>query len=447
MYVERFFQKATSKLVSLVLSTFSTIVLVGSVAPQTAHATLYTDIYEVVDYDSPYMTIEVEVDPIEDSILDTIDTETTIYPHSEYFLVEAEVPSDRIEINEDTLYSQNDLLPFADTSQQYSFPYFNAYRDSFRDMATYVDYYLYYSSDLNDHYLVPPMNITDEVSSIANLGDLIIIQGTDISHKLRQYYFADATDDLLERYELKQYIPTSIYADAKASMLRAEDLYSQMDSSDSDYDFITERMDEMREDFKILTARYNNGQFEDHVVINVYVSEELEDNETLQANLDAVEEAVQSLPSDFLRRLSNIYMLDSWEMPTSEVAGFTLHGFAMDDGTVYYVGDEIIYKNLVYHEFGHTLDFATSALVDWDENVTDSLSSQEDWQAIFEEEWADEDSYYHSTTESFAEGFGVYALEYFLGETPDLSAYPDSSLEDRPQTRAYFEELFETLGY
>src|SRR5699024_9315285 len=78
-------------------------------------------------------------------------------------------------------------------------------------------------------------------------------------------------------------------------------------------------------------------------------------------------------------------------MPPSETPGFTLHGLAKDDGTVYFVGDKPIYKNLIYHEFGHTLDFASYALIDWDKEIEDSWSTQDDWQAIYESEWRSEE--------------------------------------------------------
>lgn len=433
--------------VSALFIVMSTLFLLLSVRPQGIQAVNFTtDLSEIIDYDAPYQTFEIEVDPIEDSILDTIDTETTAYTHSEYSLVEAELPSDQVEINEDTLFSQDELLPFAQTDQLYDYPYFNGVLDTFRDLATYVNLYLYYSSEITDHYLVGPMNMTDDVVSLYNYSDLILTQVYDIDHKLRQVYFNEMTDDLVERYELKAYIPTSIYADAKASMLRAEELYAQVDSSDSDYELATDAIEEGREVFQILTQRYNNGM-SDTVTLNLYVSEELKEDEVLQANIEIIEEAVHSLPGDILRRLSNIYMLTSWEMPAAEVSGFSLHGLAMDNGTLYFVGDEIIYKNLVFHEVAHTVDFGSHALTDWTTNEMDAFSTQANWEQIFEEEWADDESYYNSTMESFAEGFGVYALEYFLGESPDLEAYPNSSLEDRPQTRAYFEELFETLGY
>ena len=430
------------------LISISTVLIVTTSSPVWTQALeITTDLTENINYDQPYKVYEIEVDPIGDSILDSIDTETTVYPHSDYTIVEADLPSDQVEIDEATLFSEDDLLPFSVTDQLYDYPYFNGMRDSFRDQATYINLYLYYSDALSDHYLVGPMNMNSDVMSIFQISDLIFAQTYDIDHKLRQIYFDGLTDELMERYQLKAYIPTSIYADSKASMLRAEALYQQIDSSDSDYDLATDAIEDARETFHILTTRYNNGMTKDKVTINLYVSEEVEDGETLQANIASIDEAIHSLPADVLRRLSNIYLLASWEMPASETPGFTLHGLAKDNGTLYYVGDELIYKNLVYHEVGHVVDFASHALIDWVNSERDSFSNQEDWTEIFEAEWADPESYYNSTLESFAEGFGVYALEYFLGESPDLDAYPNSSLENRPLTRDYFENLFETLNY
>lgn len=405
-----------------------------------------TEFIDTIDYTQPDFTQEVEAESVSNSPLDLIDTETTVYPQSDYTIVDAELPSEQIEIDTETLFSTDELLPFAQTEELYPFTHFNAYKEHFRDIATYVSYYIYYSSSLTDHYLVAPMNIVDEVIDLFSYSDLIAIQRLDINHKLRQIYFNEYTDDLIERYELKEVIPQTIYADAKASMLRAEELYSQVDPQSSDYELATETIEMAREEFSILTNKYNNGYLE-NPIINYYVSEELEDNDVLEENIAAIQEVVDTLPSELKRRLSNIYLLAEYEMPASSTPGFSLHGFAKDDGTVYFVGDEIIYKNLIYHEFGHTLDFASYALLDWDEETEDSWSTQDDWQAIFEKEWADEESYYNSTIESFAEGFGVYALKYFLDEDPDLEAYPDSSLEERPETVAYFEQLFEELGY
>lgn len=436
------------KIMRQLLIALSMVLIVTTSSPVLTQALeITTDLTENINYDQPYKVFEIEVDPIGDSSLVTMDTETTVYPHSEYFLVEAELPSDQVEINEDTLFNEGDLLPFAVTDQLYDYPYFNGERGSFRDQATYINLYLYYSDALSDHYLVGPMDMNADVMGIFQISDLIMTQTYDIDHKLRQIYFDQLTDDLIERYELKAYIPTAVYADAKASMLRAEILYQQIDSSNNDYDLATTALEDAREAFHILTARYNNGMMEDKVTINLYVSQEVEEGESLEANVASIDEAIHSLPADVLRRLSNIYLLASWEMPASETLGFTLHGLARDNGTLFYVGDELIYKNLVYHEVGHLVDFASHALTDWVNSEMDSLSTQEDWVQIFEAEWADPDSYYNSTLESFAEGFGVYALEYFLDESPDLDAYPDSSLEDRPMTREYFANLFETLNY
>ncbi|XJS10627.1 hypothetical protein ACF3NG_11025 [Aerococcaceae bacterium WGS1372] len=429
----------------LIISIVSIILIAGPKLIQAIDIT--TDLNENINYDEPYKVFKIAVEPVQGSILDDIDTETTAYPHSEYSIIEAELPSDQVEIHEDTLFSQDELLAFAQTDQLYDYPYFNGELDTFRDLATYINAYLYYSSDLSEHYLVAPMNMTDDIVNFFSYSNLIETQAHDIDHKLRQVYFNEMTDDLIERYQLKAYIPTSIYADAKASMLRAEELYIQIDSTDSDYGLATKALEDARDAFRILTARYNNGQASDMVTINLYVSEELQDDETLEANVETIEEVIHTLPSDVLRRLSHIYILSSLEMPASEVSGFNLHGLAWDNGEVYYIGDEIIYKNLVYHEIGHVVDFASHALMDWTNGEMDAFSTQEDWEEIFEAEWADEASYYNSTLESFAEGFGVYALEYFLGESPDPTAYPNSSLEDRPLTQAYFEELFEALDY
>lgn len=440
-------KKNHQKLISnTLLKLFTVISFIAITLVLSTNVFASTEFIETIDYTQADRTQEVEAEILDAPILDTIDTESTIYPHSEYTLIDGELPSDQVSINKDTLFSSEELLPFAQTDEIYNFAHFNAYKDSFRDIATYVSYYIYYSSAIEDHYLVAPMNIIDEVVDLYQYSDLIAMQRLDINHKLRQIYYNEYSEDLVERYELKQIIPTSVYADAKASILRAEELYSQVDSSSEDYELATDTIEMAREEFSILTNKYNNGHME-KPIIHYYISEELEDDEVLQDNIAAIEEVVETLPSELKRRLSNIYLLSEYEMPPSETPGFTLHGFAKDDGTVYFVGDQPIYKNLIYHEFGHTLDFASYALLNWDEETEDSWSTQDEWQAIYESEWADEESYYNSTIESFAEGFGVYSLKYFLDEDPDLTAYPDSSLENRPETVAYFEELFETLNY
>lgn len=440
-------KKNHQKLISnTLLKLFTVISFIAITLVLSTNVFASTEFIETIDYTQADRTQEVEAEILDAPILDTIDTESTIYPHSEYTLIDGELPSDQVSINKDTLFSSEELLPFAQTDEIYNFAHFNAYKDSFRDIATYVSYYIYYSSAIEDHYLVAPMNIIDEVVDLYQYSDLIAMQRLDINHKLRQIYYNEYSEDLVERYELKQIIPTSVYADAKASILRAEELYSQVDSTSEDYRLATDTIEMAREEFSILTNKYNNGHME-KPIIHYYISEELEDDEVLQDNIAAIEEVVETLPSELKRRLSNIYLLSEYEMPPSETPGFTLHGFAKDDGTVYFVGDQPIYKNLIYHEFGHTLDFASYALLDWDEETEDSWSTQDEWQAIYESEWADEESYYNSTIESFAEGFGVYSLKYFLDEDPDLTAYPDSSLENRPETVAYFEELFETLNY
>lgn len=442
--VEKNHQDVVSKL-KLNTSTLLSFFIVLFALPVSTNATTIESL-DSIDYTQADHTQVVEAEPVDEAIYENIDTDTTIYPQSDYTLIEAELPSDQVSINEDNLFTDEALLPFAQTDEVYNFVHFNAYKDTYRDIATYISYYIYYSADPEDHYLVAPMNLTADVVDLYNYSDLIAMQRLDINHKLRQIYYNEYSEDLVERYELKQMIPTSVYADAKASMLRAKELYSQVDPESADYDLATEVIEIAREEFSIFTNKYNNGHLEEPV-LHYFISDQIEDEAVLEENIASIEEIVETLPSEIKRRLSNIYVLAEYEMPPSETPGFTLHGLAKDDGTVYFVGDKPIYKNLIYHEFGHTLDFASYALIDWDEESEDSWSTQDDWQAIYESEWADEDSYYNSTIESFAEGFGVYSLKYFLDEEPDLSAYPDSSLEDRPETVAYFDQLFETLDY
>lgn len=47
------------------------------------------------------------------------------------------------------------------------------------------------------------MNLTADVVDLYNYSDLIAMQRLDINHKLRQIYYNEYSEDLVERYELK----------------------------------------------------------------------------------------------------------------------------------------------------------------------------------------------------------------------------------------------------
>ncbi|HJF17089.1 MAG TPA: hypothetical protein K8V19_05540, partial [Globicatella sulfidifaciens] len=75
-----------------------------------------------------------------------------------------------------------------------------------------------------------------------------------------------------------------------------------------------------------------------------------------------------------------------------------------------------------------------------------SFSDSDEWMSVHQAEWEEEGSYYHEPSESFAQGFAAYWIKKIEGTQTSDYGYENTDIADRPETEAYFEDLFAKLN-
>lgn len=376
------------------------------------------------------------------------DTETSIFDVVQYDIVEAERPSDRIVIDESTLYSDNyvDLSEYYyEIVQDFNPPYEFMPKDNFRDLTTYIWYYIFYDTS-QELEMLAPINISTDLLDIFELDNLLAALYTDITFKNQHGFLYNVTDDLIEAYHLRDdYFVPAMMADVKAIMLKAEDLMASADPSDYSYDSSLQYYEDIQYEYEVFERRYNNMLTEDDPVIEMGLTEDATDGEIAQANLAMIEEYLQPIPDNLKRRLHYIGIASAYEMPTAWNYE-DIHGFANHNLEMYFIDSDEVSPGLLFHELGHVIDFSAMIYPDALREDYNLLSLSPEWEEVFEAEWNEPDSYYAQAGEAFAQGFGAYALMYYHDLSMDDVRYVGSGLEGRPLTEAYFEELFQELA-
>lgn len=372
---------------------------------------------------------------------ETLDTSTSMIPTVSYTLVDAEKPSDRIQLDESTIYSDQ-LTPATQNLDAY-FTNDKVDLQTFRDKSTFLQYYWNYSDGSQE--IIAPINVTTDLIGDFTIKDLVQSQASDIQHKVNYDFVVDFTDDLSELYYLSQGVATEVLADAKADVYRAEVLFAEMDESDPDYDATVEIMNTLMTNYQALEDRYNSA-FPEYATIGYSLTEDVENPDQAQENIDLAVEVVATLPEEIASRITNFY-----GAPASYFAniapGFDIHGYATHSNEIFLIDTDPVDKALIYHEIGHIFDFQSTAYLDLNIEEYISFSNSEEWLAILDAEWQGDDGYYYKTPlESFAQGFAGYVVQELEGVQLSDYGYVDTDIANRPMTLEYFENLFADLG-
>ncbi|UUX33692.1 hypothetical protein [Fundicoccus culcitae] len=369
-----------------------------------------------------------------------LDTSSSQIPTVSYTIVEGEKPSDRIQLDEATIYSDQ-LTPATQNFDAY-FTNDKVDLQTFRDKSTFLQYYWSYGDGSQE--IIAPINVTADLIGDFTIVDLLQSQASDLQHKVNYDFVYDFTDDLTELYYLNEGLPNEVLADAKADVIRAEDIFSYTSEADTDYAAASELMDQIYANYQVLENRYNNG-FPEYASISYSLTDDVEYADQAQANMDLAQEVVATLPEAITSRISNFYGAPASYF-SGIAPGFDIHGYATHNNEIFLIDSDPVDNGLVYHEIGHIFDFQSYAYLDLSLEEYMSFSNSPEWLAILDAEWQGDDDYYYKTAiESFAQGFAGYVLQEIEGTQLSDLGYVDTDIADRPMTFEYFENLFAEL--
>lgn len=377
---------------------------------------------------------------------EAIDTESTMYPTVNFEIVEADLPADRIVVDEASLYSDERLFIEAPGREE---TYYHNYTEptTYRDYSSWLMNYLVYPN--GDMEMLHSINFTEEVAEVYDKLAFLTAHKEELLHKVSNDFVWPFADDIHQLYELQGQFAPQLIADAKATMMRAEAVYNSIPEDDVYYRSATEIMEEMNVGYSSLMQRYNN-RYGETPSYNFYKSDELTDEALADDVIGMVQEMIATLPEDIQRRLSDFYFVPKWEV-TAVMEDSFIDAYAQPSGVIY-IGDEITTDDigLVYHEIAHILDFDAYAPTSLEYEEFIRFSTNPEWQEIHDAEWMkpdEEDYYYNDPIESFAQAFAGYTLEKYQGLQMSDIGYQDEDIADRPLSKAYFDAFFERHHY
>lgn len=370
------------------------------------------------------------------------DTATSVFPTVEFEVVEAELPSEQIQIDEATIYSDEyfDLTEYYDgivMNNEGVYDYLP--KDNFRDVTTHSDSYLYYTNP-ETLEIVLPINLSTDLLDIFNVDSLMTGIWVDMFFKNKRVYNYLYTDDLFEAYELNIVFTPEMLADMKANYSRALDIVANVPETDPYYSFAVDRLEDIESEYENFEQRYNKAMLED-TSIEIEYSDEAVQNEESEESITVIEEALAPIPDHLKIRIPYVGIVSSYELPASWNYE-PIDAFATPNLEMFFTDDHVVSPGLVYHELGHIVDFSMMLYEDASMETYLLPSLTDEWRDIFQAEWAEEGSYYNQEGESFAQAFGAYAIEYYQGTTMEEAGYDGYGLDGRPLSRAYFEQLF-----
>lgn len=377
---------------------------------------------------------------------EVIDTESSMYPTVSFDIVEAEVPADRIVVDESSLYSDEFLFIEAPAEEEI---YYHNYTEptTYRDYSAWLMYYIVYPN--GDMEMLHSINFTDAILEFYDELAFLNAHKEDLMHKVTNDFVWPYAEDIDQLYELQAQFAPQMIADSKAAMMRADKVYATIGEEDPNHASATEIIEEMRVGYNALMQRYNN-RYGATPTFNFYKSEELLDEAVTDDLIVMVEEVIATLPDDIQRRLSDFYFVPKSEI-TSVMEDSFIDAYAMPSGVIY-IGDDITTDDigLIYHEIAHVLDFDSyaPASLEYDEFIR--FSTNPEWQTIHDAEWMqvdDSDYYYNDPIESFAQAFAGYTLEKYQGLQMSDLGYENEDITDRPLSKAYFDSFFERHNY
>lgn len=377
---------------------------------------------------------------------EAIDTESTMYPTIKFEIVDAELPADRIVVDEASLYSDERLFVEAPGREEVYYHNFTE-PTTYRDYSTWLMYYVIY--DNGDMEMLHSINFTEEIGELYDELAFLNAHKEELLHKVTNDFVWPYAEDIDHLYELQAQFAPQLIADAKAAMMRAEAVYASISEDDPMYSSATDTIEQMKVGYSALMQRYNN-RYSETPSFNFFKSEELTDEAAADELIAMVEEVILTLPDDVQRRLSDFYFVPKWEI-TAVMEDSFIDAYAQPTGVIYF-GDDITTDDigLVYHEIAHIIDFEAYAPKSLEYEEFIRFSTNPEWQEIHEAEWVkpdETDYYYNDPIESFAQAFAGYTLEKYQGMQMSDVGYVDEDIADRPLSKAYFDAFFERHGY
>ena len=104
----------------------------------------------------------------------------------------------------------------------------------------------------------------------------------------------------------------------------------------------------------------------------------------------------------------------------------------------------------VYFMVGQILDLSTYMPKDTFYEEYTSYSLADEWQTIHNNEWLDEaneDAWTNDSFNSFSFAYAAYALQNYDDAQPSDFGHENMDLTERPETEAYFDDLFNRLSF
>ena len=373
-----------------------------------------------------------------------LDTESTMYPTISYQMVEADRPSDRVEVDESTIYSDELVVAHGvEAEEQYTHNYTEP--QTYRDYSYWPMYYLTYEN--GDLEVLAPINMSEQMAQYYTVTDFLSAQSEDLSHKLLSDFVHAFSEDPVEIYQLTKGYAPSILADAKGNLLRSEEYFGMISADDPLYAQAEEMIEDIRYKYHLLEGRYNNACGEE-LVYDFIVDEEVEDPARSEELMALIEETLATLPTDLKERLFEVKVVPQWKVD-QVMERSDIKAYATPERQLHFSEKMFDDPALVYHEVAHILDFSVHMPTSLDYEEFTRFSTSDEWLAIHEAEWLDAEDeafYYNDPIESFAQAFAGVMMERIQGIQLSEENYVNTDIADRPMSQEYFDNLLETLG-
>lgn len=374
-----------------------------------------------------------------------IDTETTKYPTTPYKIIEANLPADRVSINESELFSKEFLI-IEDGSKEETYYQNYAELETYRDYSIWPMYILTY--DNGGLALLAPINMYNELDEFYTVTDYLTAQNEDLYHKLISDYMHAATDDLDQIYHLSKGFPTSVFADGKANYLRAEAIFNDLAADHPDYEEASRLMEEISFKYFILEGRYNNACGAD-LYYDYFIYDDVNDPDAASDVQKLVASSLEKMPLDLQERLFDIRVIRQDQL-NERTKREDLMMKAYSERILYFSEEMGQDPSVVYHAVGQILDLSTHMPIDTTYEQYTSYSLSDEWIAVHEAEWLNEDeadALSNDPFQSFGQAFAAYSLAKYEGKQMSDFGHEGLDIADHPLSQTYFDDLFTRLDF
>lgn len=374
-----------------------------------------------------------------------IDTESSQFPTSSYELIDANLPADRVSIDESTLFTTSWVIVEEGAPEE-------TYYQNYTDLKTYRDYSIWpmfiLTYDSGEIALLAPANMSNDIAEFYTIVEFLTAQNEDLYHKLISDYMHAFSDDLDVIYRLSKGFPTSVFADGKANLLRAEALYADLSEDDPNYEEATALLDQIRFKYFVLEGRYNNACGAD-LYYDYFVYQDVEDPERGDELVEFIDASLKKVPQDLQERLFDIRIIRQDQLD-ERTKRDDLQMKAYSERILYFSEEMADDPSLVYYAVGQILDLSTYMPEDTTYEKYTSYSLADEWTAIHEAEWldeSDEEAVLNDPFHSFGQAFAAYALQKYDSEQMSDYGHEGLDITDHPESEAYFDDLFTRLEF